>query len=125
MRPLEELEHRINHLERLEPGWYEDFDPDEKLGKPVFPGVIKFLLKNIDVLRESGPWVHLFPTLDGGVSIEWLADRVSTSLEIEPDFTGFFMVLSLRTHDVTYHKNYTEINRESLQEALTYAQDSE
>ncbi|WP_043604220.1 hypothetical protein [Candidatus Protofrankia datiscae] len=70
---------RLAEIERLEPGWTDGE------GERVSHGAISVTR---DLLRESGrygiPVPHLYPTPDGGISVEWSIDRWELSIEISP-----------------------------------------
>ena len=81
---------RLTELSKLESGWLDGF------GKAIAPEILKLLEKNIPIfIKNKIPTGSIFPTEDGGISIEWVIGRKDISLEINPDKTAVFSYLHL------------------------------
>ncbi len=71
------LEQRLEELSRLENGWY---DGEGVAPSPSAVATTRRLLMRLGDL--SDPRLHMFPTPDGGIEIEWTADSHARSVEI-------------------------------------------
>ena len=68
---------RIQHLEEtVKDGWYEGD------GKGLSSEGIKWLLEKVDLLIKINPFPYIYPTLEGGILVEYDSELFDASLEI-------------------------------------------
>lgn len=74
---------RLTHLATLSHGWY-----DNEQGEPIPTDVLEMARDAMDPLRALGVGEPLlYPTLEGGVQIEWSYLGITREVEIDSDLT--------------------------------------
>lgn len=74
---------RLAHLATLSHGWY-----DNEQGEPIPTDVLEMARDAMDPLRALGVGEPLlYPTLEGGVQIEWSYLGITREVEIDSDLT--------------------------------------
>ncbi|WP_155942965.1 hypothetical protein [Mycobacterium sp. 141] len=73
---------RFIELANLEAGWHDDYLDSEVVAFSALDGARNVLLH---VLEKGIAQPGIFPTVEGGVSLEWATSRRVTTIEISPD----------------------------------------
>lgn len=77
--PISALYEEIDKLKELEDGWY---DTDGEAGTAPHDDAIQRVWKLASAIRSYGlPHPHVFPCVDGGVSMEWTLGEIEASIE--------------------------------------------
>lgn len=89
------INNRLDELSKLEKGWYDGEQGD------VIPNLLKFrnsILENELIYIGNKPYIY--PTIEGGLSIEWDIDTIHANLDVDmKTFKAEFSYYSDDTND--------------------------
>lgn len=79
LEPVSALYEEIEKLQELEDGWY---DTDGEAGTAPYAAAVQGVWNLASAIRSYGlPHPHVFPRVDGGVSMEWTLGEIEASIE--------------------------------------------
>ena len=95
---------RLDELRLLKDGWLDGE------GKAVDATLLSFLEKDLDkYISDETPSPFLYPTIEGGVQIEWSLRGYEITLEVEPGYYGYLHALHVETgREVERELNFSE-----------------
>lgn len=111
-RSESEVEYRLNEL--------AGYDQDSATA--VSLAVIKFLRKYTKEIAAAPVAVYMYPMGNGGVSLEWRGSTLVYGLEIAPDLTGDYYILSTRAKKVYQDEQIATISGNWFKERVRIAE---
>ena len=86
-----DLSARLTELRKLRDGWLDGE------GRALNGELLDRVERALAALPEGVPVPHVYPTVDGGVSVEWNAGETDVSVEVSPDLRARYHRVNLRT----------------------------
>ena len=114
--PISVLYEEIEKLKELEDGWY---DTDGEAGTAPDDEAIQGVWKLASAIRSYGlPHPHVFPRVDGGVSMEWTLGEIEASIEFA-DSSEYATVASWdATTDEHQYEENVQVDRKYMRDWL-------